>query len=472
MAPDRTAKATLLAIGDVHLGTRPSSLPTELAASGLDLGLLTPAAALAAAVDRAIADGVDAVLFAGDVVESNDARFEAMHPLETAVRRLADAHIPVLAVAGNHDVEALPRLARLVEGFRLLGSGGRWESHVLHARDTSVLKARDAPVLDARDTQAADARGEPVAEIVGWSFPERRVDTSPLAQLLETPLPARDGGLTRIGLLHADLGAARGPYAPTRRSELEASGMDAWLLGHIHEPSLGRAARPMGYLGSLVGLDPSETGPRGPWQIRITHEGRVEPVHLAMAPLRWEHIDLPVQEDWQEEDVGDGLLGELERLAREIRSRGHLPLALGVRVRLVGRTRRYEAIQRQIRAGQWSGATRHIDGTVAFVDRVDDGLSLPLDLEEIAQGDDPAALLARNLLALFAGGERRRAILAAARDALRPIARDPAWLAVDDGRSATDPLADDALVARLRQAGTEALDALLRQRRDRGGAAR
>ena len=54
----------LLAIGDVHLGTRPSSLPEDLASFGIDPRDLTPEAALGAAVDLAIAEPVDAVLFA------------------------------------------------------------------------------------------------------------------------------------------------------------------------------------------------------------------------------------------------------------------------------------------------------------------------------------------------------------------------------------------------------------------------
>jgi len=77
--------ARLLAIGDVHLGTRPASLPPDLGDWGVDPRELTPEAALGTAVDRAIAEQVDAVLLAGDVVESTNARFEAIRPLEAAV---------------------------------------------------------------------------------------------------------------------------------------------------------------------------------------------------------------------------------------------------------------------------------------------------------------------------------------------------------------------------------------------------
>ena len=80
--------ATILAIGDVHLGTACSGLPGDLLSWEIDPEDLTPAAALKLSVDFAIAQNVDAVLFAGDVVESANARFEAILPLEQNIRRL------------------------------------------------------------------------------------------------------------------------------------------------------------------------------------------------------------------------------------------------------------------------------------------------------------------------------------------------------------------------------------------------
>ena len=82
-------------------------------------------------IDFAIEEKLDAVLFAGDVVESTNSRFEAMRPLEEGIRRLLKAGIQVIAVAGNHDVEALPRLAALIDGFTLLGAGGQWEAKMI-----------------------------------------------------------------------------------------------------------------------------------------------------------------------------------------------------------------------------------------------------------------------------------------------------------------------------------------------------
>jgi len=442
---------TLLAIGDVHLGTRPSSLPEDLVELGVDPRALTPEAALLAAVDRAIEERVDAVLFAGDVVESTNARFEALRPLESAVHRLLEAGIPVLGVVGNHDVEALPRLARMIEGFELIGEGGRWQTRVI------------------------EKGGRPAAEVLGWSFPTRQVRSSPIADLLRDPIATTHPGIPRIGLLHGDLDASGGTYAPITSRELGEAGLDAWLLGHIHKPSLPEGASregaaPRGYLGSLIGLDPSETGQRGPWLVRVSAGGEVVPRQLATAPLRWERFDLRITEDEGPADVGDRLLEEAGRFAREIQARGSTPQALGLRLRLVGQTLHYDALHRCVDDGRWNGLTRQAGETLVFIDKVLDGLDLALDLEEVACGSDPPALLARKLLILKRPGEERSALLEAARSELQGLVAEPRWSALEEERGPRDPLSDDALTVLLTRSGTVALSELLSQRAGDAGA--
>ena len=441
----RDGDLTLLAIGDIHLGTRPSSLPDEISQLGVELRDLTPEAALNAAVDRAIDDSVDAVLLAGDVVESSNARFEALRPLESAVRRLLEARIPVLAVAGNHDVEALPRLARMIEGFELLGEGGRWQSRVI------------------------EKNGRPAVEILGWSFPERQVRSSPIAELLRRPLEPAHPGVPRIALLHGDLDAAGGSYAPFTRNEIAQASLDAWLLGHSHKPSLpeGKPAdgsAPFGYLGSLVGLDPSETGPHGPWLVQVSAAGEIVPRQLPIAPLRWERFDLHVAVDEEPEDVGDRLLEAAVRFAREIQAQDGPPRALGLRPRLVGATQHFDALRRKIESGAWNGLHRWAEDTLVFLDKLQNGLDLAHDLRELARGNDPPALLARKLLILGSPGEERSALLDAARGALQGLVHEARWSALDQQRDPDDPLSDDALLSQLTRSGTAALNELISQR--------
>jgi DNA repair exonuclease SbcCD nuclease subunit len=442
----------LLAIGDVHLGTRPGSLPEGLDEAGVDPRALTPEAALLAAVERAIEEGVDAVLFAGDVVESSNARFEAMRPLEAAVRRLLDTGIRVLAVAGNHDVEALPRLAKMIEGFELIGAGGQWQARLI------------------------EKVGGPAVEILGWSFPEPKVRNSPIDSLLRNPVSSAGSGIARIGLLHGDLDASGGNYAPFTSREMAEAGLDAWLLGHIHRPSLtegtgAEGAGPRGYLGSLVGLDPGEMGPHGPWLVRVNSRGEVAVRQLVIAPLRWERFELQVEEDERPEDLADRLLAEIARVGHEIQAQGSAPKALGLRPCLVGRTRHYDDLRRYIDGGRWNGLLRWAGETLVFIDKVLDGLDLAHDLADLARGDDPPALMARKLLILRrpSADEERSALLEAIRKTLRGLANEPHWAPLGEGRDPQDPLSEAALASILVKAGTDALSELLSQRGTEAG---
>ena len=103
-----------------------ATLNSTISSFGIDPFELTPVFALKLSIDFVIQEKVDAVLFAGDVVENTNARVEAQMPLEESVQRLINSGIQVTAVAGNHDVEALPRLAALIDDFTLLGAAGRW----------------------------------------------------------------------------------------------------------------------------------------------------------------------------------------------------------------------------------------------------------------------------------------------------------------------------------------------------------
>jgi len=378
--------------------------------------------------------GVQAVVLAGDVVDSANDRFEAFGALHDGVRDLLEAGIRVLAVAGNHDGVVLPRLADLVPGFTLLGRGGRWEM--------------------------AEVEGQGgVVHVVGWSFPAERFPADPAA----AGLPPRGVGGVTVGLLHGDLDRTGGHHAPTASAHLRAAGYDAWLLGHVHTPTLDGATCAPGYLGSLVGLDPTETGPRGAWLLEASATG-VQLAHLPLAPLRWEQIDVDIT---GVEDVAQELP---ERVLAAVRDRIGAPdadwgdaLAIGVRVCLSGRTRDLATLARHARAETILGQTWAVAGRAVFIDDVRLAVSLAHDLASLAQGDTPVALLAQRLRSLSA--RRDDDLLARARASLTSL--DSRFFAGLGSSAVTD----DELRALLHQAGLRALDALLAQTEARGGAA-
>lgn len=358
----------ILFVGDMHLGTRLSRLPAGLG----DAELLGPAGAWARTVDAALEHRVQAVALAGDVVNKRNALFEAAAALRPGLEKLHNAGITTLAVAGNHDTRALPALLKGGAPLQLLGAGGQWQEHMVGGDD------------------------RPAVRIVGWSFPRERWEASPLA----TPPPPSRPDLPTFGLLHADLDVPASPYAPVGRVALAAVGYDGWMLGHIHTPGpVPTDARPF-YLGSLVGLDPSETGEHGPVLVTVAPGGAITRARLPLAPLRWERWEIacpiaPAAAD----DLQELLLRELETRTLAL---GLAPgTALGVRVVLAGPCDRPLAAARA--AADLALPPVTFDGVTVFVDRLDSALRTDLDLAALARGDDPPGLLARRILVLEDG---------------------------------------------------------------------
>jgi hypothetical protein len=131
----------------------------------------------------------------------------------------------------------------------------------------------------------------------------------------------------------------------------------------------------------------------------------------------------------------------------------------------VGATRHDQALRRAIKEGLWNGSIRSAGGTLVFIDKVLDELDLAHDLEALAMGDDPPALMARKLLILQSPSEERSALLEATRGALQGLANEPRWSPLDEERDQRDPLSDDqALAALLSKSATTGLSDLLSQR--------
>lgn len=412
----------LLAIGDIHLGRTPRRLP-----DGLDPGRLGPDAALRTAVRTARLLAVDAVLLAGDVADQDHDFYHALGVLTDVLGELGTAGIPVLAVAGNHDHEVLPRLERALPSLQLLGRGGGWERTVV------------------------EGAGGPVA-VLGWSFPGQHHTASPAVGLARAT-----GEVPTIGLLHADLDVVRSRYAPVTTRELLAAGPVRWLLGHVHQPSLEVGSTRPGYLGSLAGLHPNETGPRGPWLIEVTGE-HVTLEHLPQAPLHWERFELAVDEVTDPRDDLAVLLADRLRtfVAETADALPHVE-AVGVRVRLVGRVVDFGSLAAVAGEIEREGFQMTAGEQTVFVDAIENAARPAHDLAALARADDPPGLLARDLLALRDG--QASDLLAAARRAVGRVDLQGAFTALG-----SDDLDADRLTEHLLAVGYRTLDELLDSR--------
>jgi DNA repair exonuclease SbcCD nuclease subunit len=368
-----TVRVTILCTGDIHLGRYPSRVPTGARE-------LSVARVWETIVDRAIELEVDVVALTGDVVDRENCYYEAIGPLEQGVHRLGEAGIETVAVSGNHDFDVLPRLADTMgaQSFRLLGRGGQWDSHTLE-----------------RD-------GEPVLKLVGWSFPKEHVHQSPLVDFAEADFAdKRSSDVPTVGLMHADLDQPGSRYAPVTTAELETHQTAAWLLGHVHRPQISRTPSDgiILYPGSPQALDPGERGIHGPWLVSVAPGLSAKAEQIPLATVRYEELDV----DLSDVDTEDGFKRTVpEHVMKDLRqtSQGAGPLERVVyRLCYRGRTalhRRLLGLSESLLAD----FEPRFDRVTASVDKVEVFTKPKVDLDEIARGTDPPAVLARLLVEL------------------------------------------------------------------------
>jgi len=431
MPPESPVK--ILFVGDMHLGRSASRIPVN----ALELGEfsaqdISPLGAWRRVVQTAIADGVQAVALAGDLVHNDDDVFEARAHLESGIRQLNDAGIDAVAVAGNHDTRVLPALAAIIDGLHLLGPGGTWGAFAINDN----------------------------LRLVGWSFPARHHTISPLQQSPPPPEP----GLVTLGLLHADLDAARSDYAPVTSTALTAVGYQGWALGHVHdpdpEPDAQMSGRPF-YLGSITGATPNETGAHGPVLATVSATGEVRWQRRVLAPLRWEHRTVALDDlttaDEQDlaTDLRNHLLQWVSRLDLGDAWRDQDAHALGLRLTLTGAHPRADALQRAAASFSREELVTMVAGCVVFIEKIVSEVTVPVDLATLARRDDPPGLVAREILSMRDRDPASAPLLAQARLAVAQVSA-PAGLD-------HDAWTDDDLRTHLIQAGQRALNALLAQ---------
>lgn len=430
---------TLLCTGDIHIGRRPSRLPSYVESR--------PHAAKAAwmgIVDEAIDRDVDALVLTGDVVDRENRYYEALGPLEAGLRRLAQAGIETFAVAGNHDVDVFPEIADSLdpEAFHLLGPRGTW--------------TREPLVLDGEE--------DPRVFLDGWSFPQAHVDRSPLETYEHEP-----ADVPVLGVLHGEVDAGpQARYSPVRESELARAGPDLWLLGHIHQPVLARTETGVPYLypGSPQPLDPGEQGPHGPRLVEVSPSGEIEVEELTTATVRYEELAVDLTDAEEAEQVRSRMH---ERIRAALRGGlGDLGAVeqLVCRLTLEGPTPVHGALS-EITAGAAEDLELTLDGTTATVDKVTNHTRPAIDLDELAEASSPPGELARIVQAIDEDREtdELREVLHAAEAKVREVDRSNTYAPVFDHDEELEPVERVDLRELVRQQALGLIDELERQKR-------
>ena len=351
----------VLCTADIHIGRRPSRLPDRF-----DPAELSPREVWADLAAEAVSQGVDAVVVAGDLVDSENRYAEAFGAVESVATTLSEADIPLLVVGGNHDADVLPDLADAIDHLQLLGRGGTWERVSITSAD-----------------------GDSHLHIDGWSFPGMYHHESPLATY-----DLSDNGVPQLGVVHADL-SEEDRYAPVDMDELVTSGHAAWVLGHLHVPGTRHDNPPVLYPGSLQPLDPSETGSHGAWLLSVGSDGTVDTEPLSSATLHYEEVVVSTTPEQDFHDIVDAAHEQLRDVVTECGTETDL---LAVNLVIEGRTDAHTDLRS--RSGELEQIELTDGGTTIRVIDVDINTSPSIDLAERADDDDPIGYLAGLLRAL------------------------------------------------------------------------
>ena len=429
----------LLCTGDLHLGRRSSRVPPSLASA-------SAADAWRRLVVVAIEQDVDAVLLSGDVVDQENRYFEALGPLERGLLALRDAHIPVLAVAGNHDWDVLPRLARtLPEGtLRLLGANGEWERHTLVARSGARL------------------------HVDGWSFTAPHAPESPLPRYAPPP----PDGVPVLGMVHGDLDAPASDYAPLPRELLRLHPVTAWLLGHVHAGGLRHreGEPPILYPGSPQPLDPGEPGRHGAWLLQVPTTGPATATPVPVATVQYDMLDVDLSACTDLADARAEVVRCVHLALHDmLLGNPHLVHA-ALRLRLTGRTAlhgTFDALVTELRTlddvGDPGARAPALIGRACSlgITHVTTHTRAAYDLSGLAERRDAAGTLARLLQRLEAGDPS--VVEDALWRAVRAVPAEAARAGAFAGTALGDGMTDAQLLQRLTRQAERLLDALLLQ---------
>jgi DNA repair protein SbcD/Mre11 len=415
----------ILLTADVHVGRRSSRLPSKA-----DGHTHSCAAAWGRIVDCALAEKVDLLVIAGDLIDESNRYLEAVGAVEQGLKRLAGAGIETIVVAGNHDHEVLPQVVDSIgsDTIRLLGRQGKWERYTVERRNERI-------------------------HFDGWSFPHSHFPSSPL----QNYAPTLDGTPT-VALLHADLEQPRSPYAPLFLAELRRHSSVLFFLGHVHAPWIEE--EPGGarfiYPGSPQAIDRGETGDHGVWVV----ENRGSQFHFRQVPLstiRYLPVELSVDDVERVDEVDNRLYAAVRARAASAGTSGPVR-CVRCRVHVTGRTRFQRQIEQRLTelAGElevWN------DETAVSIDSFDFDTQPAHDLRALAKGLGAPAILAT----LLEDPELNRGLAAELRRVVTEIHGSRSFAEVAGGEDDLEALQLLAL-DEVRRSANLLLDDLLQQK--------
>lgn len=251
----------LLHISDIHFGIENYSKidPT----TGLPSRLIDFTKAFDRAIERALAEKIDAVLFTGDAYKSRDPNPTVQREFAKRISQLANAGIAVYLLTGNHDLPNMISRAHSLEIFETLNVPN---VYVARKINLAVLKTKSGPLqvislpwLTRSSLISKDEyRGKSLNELNELMLERIEDALAPLLKKLDPKIPA-------VLAVHATINGAQyssersimlGQDLVIEQSNLHSELFDYVAVGHIHKyQSFGRSDTPIVYPGSIERID-------------------------------------------------------------------------------------------------------------------------------------------------------------------------------------------------------------------------
>lgn len=253
----------LLHFADLHLGVE--NYGRSDPATGLSTRLADFLRTFDEAIDYAVGEPVDAVLFAGDAFKTRDPNPTVQREFARRVRRLSRAGIPTVLLIGNHDLPGATSRATSVEIYDALGVD---QVRVCRTLEHFVLETRGGPLQVVALPWLPRSRllASPDDPSPGAGTVNDRIAANVVAIVRdEAEKVARNPDLPAVLLGHVSVSGAitsteqsimLGQDMLLSRADLEAATFDYVALGHIHKhQQLGPSVPPVVYSGSLERID-------------------------------------------------------------------------------------------------------------------------------------------------------------------------------------------------------------------------
>lgn len=378
-------------------------------------------------VATAISEKVDLVVIAGDLYDGDWPDHNTGLFFTKGVVQLAEAGLPVVIVRGNHDAAS-----KLTKSLRL---------------PKNVLLMSDSHP----ETLLLDEIG---VAVHGQSFA-----TAAVLEDLATGYPAPARGYFNLALLHTSLNGRPGhdSYAPTTLEVLRAKGYDYWALGHVHAAEVVSQDPWVVYSGNTQGRHIRESGAKGCSLVTVEN-GTISHQALALDVMRWDNLSLDITGLPDLDALLDAAMGGLRRKLAQAEGR---PLAIRLRVTGSGPLHRTLAARSETAEQQLRSAAIEASNAEIWLEKIEWRTQPALDLERLAERDDPIGLLVSEVQALAGDQETLLAMVNEALSELQPklpveLREGPEGLRLDDLDSLLEMLDEvrSDLLARLSGEGS------------------